>query len=182
MRRIHLSASEIMLVAHRCEVLNAVKRMQAHHGLVKSKLHDKDQDDFDAHYAGMLGEMAVCKLLSVPLRTDVTVGGDDDTDIVYRGINIQVRTVSVPNRPTYLKYDKLEDFKSPLAILCRVHKPNIIDILGFISKHKFAKEHEMKPFGYGDRFVVGENNVTSMDKIDTAVDLFLGVGNEKLPS
>jgi hypothetical protein len=86
----------------------------------------------------MLGEIAVCKLLGVNVRFDVTYGGDGNIDLTIKGQTIQIKTSSVLRpEPRYLIFNSMEDFATDWSIYCSVQSPTVIKIHGFVGKEKF---------------------------------------------
>jgi len=116
------------------------------------------QSDFAIHYAGMLGEVAVSKALFIPIRTEITMGGDGNIDMTRNGQTIQIKTSThstTPN-PRLLIFTKPEDFSTDWAILCSIQSPAVVKIHGFISRKKFFAHMTEHDFVYGKRYCVAE--------------------------
>ena len=88
---IELNAQELIFSAHHAGIIEGVKSLQLSKNEVRNN-RISDQGDFAIHYAGMLGEVAVSKAIGVPLRTDITFGGDGGNDMYYHNQSIQIKT------------------------------------------------------------------------------------------
>ena len=56
----------------------------------------RDHDPIITNAVGMMGELAVARLLGVSVDTSVHAGGDGGVDMVYRKKTVCVKTVSSP--------------------------------------------------------------------------------------
>lgn len=167
---INLNAHDLIMAAHHAGIIEGVKSTQLNHGQITNN-RISDQSDFAIHYAGMLGEVAVSKALFIPVKTEITIGGDGNIDMTHHGQTIQIKTSTHADVPgeRYLIFNKREDFSTDLAILCSIQSPAVVKIHGFISQKKFLRFCKQESFGYGIRCVVSEKHLTSIDQFHEAV-------------
>ena len=166
---IELNAQDLMLSAHHAGVIEGVKSVQLGRGLVRNnKISNKS--DFSIHYAGMLGEFAISKALGIPVRTDITVGGDGSVDMIYKGQTIQIKTSthSTTPEPRYIIFNSHDDFSTDWAISCSIQSPCVVRIHGFVSKKKFLRHVVTHDFGYGARFCLDEKNLAPISLFNQA--------------
>lgn len=170
MKVINLTASELMLAAHLSGLIRGVKQVQHSRGDVNNR-RVADYDDFGLHYLGMLGEMAVARVLGVPVREDVTRYGDGMVDTEFRGETIQVKTSShaALNRKRLVFFNSMDEFRARWLIACSIQSPSSVAIHGFISRQKFDRMKFPHDFGYGPRVCVDEESLAPIDKLDTAI-------------
>jgi len=167
---INLNAHDLIMAAHYAGVIEGVKSTQLAHGQVNNR-KISEQTDFAIHYAGMLGEVAVSKALFIPIKTEITIGGDGNVDMTHHGQTIQVKTSTHPTvlGDRYLIFNKREDFSTDWAILCSINQPSVVKIHGFISQKKFLINAEQADFGYGTRCVVAEKHMTNIERFHEAI-------------
>ena len=167
---IDLNAQDIIMAAHHAGIINGVKMTQLKAGQVKNN-RIANHTDFATNYIGMLGEIAVSKALFIPIRTEITIGGDQNVDMTHHGKTIQIKTSShaYVKGERYLIFNNREEFSADLAILCSIQSPAVVKIHGFISQKKFLLNCEQQDFGYGIRCVVSEKFLTNIDRFHEAV-------------
>jgi hypothetical protein len=168
---IHLNAHDLILAAHQAGIIEGVKSIQLSNGQIKNK-KISGQGDFAIHYAGMLGEIAVSKAIGIPIRTDITFGGDGSVDMIYKGQSLQIKTSTHPTtpHPRYIIFNNAEDFSTDWAVSCSIQTPCLVKIHGFVSKKRFLKNAIETDFGYGARLCIAEEFLTSIDRFDEAVN------------
>ena len=167
---VNLNAHDLIMAAHYAGVIEGVKSTQLNNGQVRNH-KICGQSDFAIHYAGMLGEVAVSKALFIPIKTEITIGGDGNVDMTHHGQTIQIKTSTHINvqGDRYLIFNKREDFSTDWAILCSIQAPAMVKIHGFISQKKFLLNAEQVDFGYGVRCVVSEKYLTNIERFHEAI-------------
>ena len=170
---IELNAHDLIMAAHHAGIIEGVKSLQLKNGEIKNNRISR-QSDFGIHYVGMLGEVAVSKTLGIPLRTDVTIGGDGSIDMTHQGQTIQIKTSTHPTTPTQrlMIFNSVEDFHTDWAILCSIQNAYTVRIHGFASKRKFVSNVVTHEFGYGTRYCMDEKILTPINRFHEASDLF----------
>jgi len=167
---VHLNAQDIILAAHHAGIIEGVKSVQLQRGEIANN-RISDQGDFAIHYAGMLGEIAVSKSLGIPLRTDITIGGDGNIDMTHHGQSIQIKTSTHPVTPPprYLIFNTPQDFSTDWSISCSIQQPAVVKIHGFASKKKFLANLVTHDFGYGIRYCLDEKHLTPIERFEEAI-------------
>lgn len=168
---VNLDAHDLIMSAHYAGIIEGVKSVQLNNYQIRNK-KIANQTDFAIHYAGMLGEVAVSKVLNIPIRTDVTIGGDGYVDMDFNGQTIQIKTSthSITPEPRLLIFTKPDDFATDWAILCSTQSPAVVRIHGFISRKKFMNNMTEHNFGYGKRYVVPEKMLAPINKFYEATN------------
>lgn len=167
---IHLNASDLMMAAHYAGLIEGVKAVQVKHRQVANR-RICQQSDFGIHYIGMLGEIAVGRVIGTNVNAEITVGGDGGQDMDLYGQTIQVKTSSHANppRPRYLIFNNAEDFATDWAVSCSVQSPTVVKVHGFVGKEKFMRLAVNHDFGYGNRVCLDEQYLTPIEKFQEAV-------------
>lgn len=128
-----------------------------------------NQSDFAIAYTGMLGEVAVSRVLGTAVNAEVLVAGDGGIDMEMDGQTIQVKTSSHP-QARYLVFNDEKDFATDWAISCAVQWPASVEIKGFIGRERFLKVAEWKDLGFGMRLVVANDQLTPIEQFAEAVE------------
>ena len=135
---------------------------------MRDKIYDKNQDQFGTHYFGLMGEIAVARILNLKVNNTIFALGDGGIDLNYRGQSIQIKTVNF-YKERFIYFNDINDFNADWIIGCSLINPSTIEIMGFASHGKFIKNMVVKNFGRGDRYSLSENQLTSIDKINEAI-------------
>lgn len=106
------------------------------------------RDNVETHVIGLLGEVAVARLINATVDTELYLKGNDSEDLNMYGVSIEVKTLQ-----GYLTFKHMSDFKSDVAVLTVYNKQDysMVWVQGWISKYDFQKSHFIDNFGYGDR-------------------------------
>lgn len=135
---------------------------------IPDKIYDKNQNSFGTHYFGLLGEIAVARVLKVEINDTIFKSGDGGIDLEYKGQSIQVKTVNA-YKERFVYFNDINDFNADWVIGCSLINASAIEIMGFVSHNKFIKNMIVKNFGRGNRYCLPENQLTSIDKINEAI-------------
>ena len=135
---------------------------------MRDKIYDKNQDQFGTHYFGLMGEIAVARILNLKVNNTIFALGDGGIDLNYRGQSIQIKTVN-SYKERFIYFNNINDFNADWIIGCSLINPSTIEIMGFASHGKFIKNMVVKNFGRGDRYSLSENQLTSIEKINEAI-------------
>lgn len=166
---IELQPQDIIIAAHNAGLVNGVKVLQEKSGLITNKRFN-DKKDFELHYIGQLGEIAVSRAIGVSLITEIMFGGDSGTDLTFAGKKIQIKTNTYQGSgPALLKFNSEEDFSADIAILCCLNGYVCVDVKGFVSKRKFMMFKEERDFGNGTRLCLDEKHLTPIDRLKEAL-------------
>ena len=159
------------------QTLDFIKRMRedkvAHN--VVDKMFDINNTSEGINIIGHLGEMAVGKVLDIPVDMEVRTGGDDGHDMHYLGNTVQVKTSTLKS----LIFNAPHLFKSDLAVLVQFigadkrkaeEDPRFI-IWGWMSREDFLAKHYLHNYGYGDRLVVDFEHLLPLDMVEEKVSV-----------
>lgn len=166
---VQLTVTDLINAAHYAGLFQEVKKVLNGRGDVANH-RISERSDFAVHYTGMLGEVAVSKALNIPLKTDVTFGGDGYVDMEYRGQSIQIKTNTFMTQPRYVIFNSLDNFVTDWAISCSIPFPSVVKIHGFVSRKKFIAKSEKINFGYGERVCIDETLLNPIERFDEAIE------------
>lgn len=136
-------------------------------GQVPNYRETRQHSDWEIHYAGVRGEMAVCKVVNFPIDRHFSYNGDNGApDAFYNGRSIEVKTPLY--YPPILKFNSLTDLKADVAALCYAPKSGsedegVITIAGVVSREKFIRDHYIRDFGYGPRHCFNADEMVSFE-------------------
>jgi hypothetical protein len=152
--RVSLSPDE---VAQSVAFIQQVRHDKSSHS-VRDQMFDQRNTSEGINQIGHLGEMAVGKVLGVPVDMEIRTGGDEGYDLFYEGKTVQVKT----STRSSLIFNAKHLFSADTAILCqyigtdRQHaelSPHFV-LWGWIDRQTFLENYQIKDYGYGDRLVV----------------------------
>lgn len=169
---VHLTAQELMIAAHNAGLIEGVKSVQVRHGSVSNK-RISSLPDFAIHYAGMMGEVAVSMAIGVPIRTEITYGGDSGVDLSFQGQTIQVKTSTHKEtpKPRFIIFNSEDDFATDWAVSCSIQSESSVKIHGFTSKRKFLLNMTEHDFGYGRRICLDEKHLAPIERFREACEV-----------
>ena len=169
---INLTAQDLIISAHHAGLIEGVKSVQVRGGSVSNRRISK-QGDFAIHYAGMLGEVAVSRAIGIPIRTEITFGGDSGVDMSYQGKTIQIKTSTHKETPPprFIIFNSVDDFSTDWAISCSIQSASTVKIHGFTSKRKFLVNRLEHDFGYGVRVCLDEKHLTPIERFQEACEV-----------
>jgi hypothetical protein len=127
----------------------------------------RQMNDWATHYAGVRGEVAVCKVFGFPLDEHFAYGGDDGAPDLYVGpYRVEVKTAV--HDPPILKLNRLTDFKADFIILCYAppmgHRDeSIVTLAGVVSRKTFLEKHYVRDFDQGDRVCMDAAKMGSVE-------------------
>ena len=170
---IELDAQDLIYAAHHAGMMQAVKQMQMLKGDVANH-RISNLSDFSIHYVGLLGEVALGKVIGIKPNVNITVGGDGNVDMTYQGMTIQVKTSTHKNlnhpQIRYLIFNSIEDFSTDLAVLCSIQEVSTVRIHGFATHRKFVSNVVTQDFGYGVRYCLDEKHLTPMERFQEGIN------------
>jgi hypothetical protein len=132
---------------------------------VRNKKFDVNNTDVGVHAIGMLGELAAGRVLGAQPDWEIYLDGDDGNDMTAWGLTWQIKTSSM--RKLIFNHDS--DFITDAAVLVhhlaskqKVFENPVFDVVGGISRARFARLCYGHDFGYGVRLVVDGDDLTDM--------------------
>lgn len=148
----------------KCDILAKMRNTKKEN--VKSRRIDQNRSDYDIHFMGLLGEMAVAKYLGIGVDVNHNInGGDKGNDFIYQGKKVDVKYTDEIDNPL-LVFNNLYRFKSTFAILTRPvekHCRHRVLIEGWTDKHHFRELAFKKDFGYGNRCCLERQNLFNIE-------------------
>lgn len=151
------------------EFIDRVHADKTHYGVTDRKF-DKGNTSIGVSQLGHMGEMAVGKVLGLPVDMEVRTQGDNGHDLTLGSTNIQVKTSTM----RHLIFNAKHLFASDVAILCQfvgADKSHPGDdprfkVWGWVSKDEFLENYYNMDYGYGNRLVL---DVTDLYRLDLLV-------------
>jgi hypothetical protein len=167
---VQLTAQELILAAHYAGLIEGVKSVQVKAHSASNK-RISSMGDFAIQYAGMLGEVAVARVIGADVQHAITRGGDGKSDLDVNGRTIQVKTSThtKTGEERRLIFNNESDFATEWAVSCSIQSASTVEIHGFISKSRFLKRMFIDDFGYGDRSCVVESDLTPIERFQEAL-------------
>lgn len=123
-------------------------------GLVPNNRQSTKHSDYNINVVGLLGEIAVAKVLNVDIDRSFSMSGDGGVDISYENHTIDVKTTRYHRSLLIVNF--LDEIKSDMLVLCRVDPivPTNVYILGVVSARKFRRDHRQKKINGKNKFVM----------------------------
>jgi len=136
---------------------------------VTDRMFDVNNTSEGINIIGHLGEMAVGKVLNLPVDMEVRTHGDDGNDLMLNKTGIQVKTSELQK----LIFNAPRLFKSEIAILVQfigADKKNAKDdprflIWGWTERKEFMQQYYTQNFGYGERLVLDAPYLHPLDSL-----------------
>jgi hypothetical protein len=120
---------------------------------------------FDNHYWGLKCEIAVAKILGIEIDKTIHDGDDQNPDLYYKGIGIEVKGRTKKGWDFALLKDDIKQFKADVGVLCWPgDADNEIEVVGFITREKFSHVAVTKNYKYGNRLVAEAKHFTPLTK------------------
>lgn len=155
--RIRLSKQDL----HECEMLghDTVKlcEMQG----FPPRLENAKQSREEANTYGFKAEYAVARLLDLKTPT-LNVTSDFGVDLWWDDVSIDVKFSN--RQDGDLIFDTMDKFKSRVAILVtKTESPDVMDVIGWISKKAFGDMARKANLGYGDRLLLSQDKLFGIE-------------------
>jgi hypothetical protein len=150
------------------DFVEAMRVDKVKHGVV-DRMFDTNNTSEGINIIGHLGEMAVGKVLGIPVDMEVRTGGDDGHDMHLGKFSIQVKTSTLDK----LIFNAKHLFKSDVAILVQyigkdrqkaAEDPRFV-IWGWIEREVFLKEYYPVDYGHGTRLVYDAIYLHTLDDL-----------------
>jgi hypothetical protein len=116
----------------------------------------------EADLIGMIGEFCVAKYLKIPFSTEISINGDDGTDLMLGDWSIQVKATKYPTGR--MVFNKLSEMTSLIYVLCVVDQKQC-DIKGYISHRNLLKVMYQKDLGHGLRYCCDQEHLRGIERL-----------------
>ena len=132
---------------------------------VVSKKYNTKKTDEEINFDGLKGEYAVANFLGLEVNKEITFVGDGGSDLEYKDKTIQVKYNNYRCGEGDLYFDNVPNstyiFKTDVAFLVVPTKElKVVNIVGWITREEFNKKCYIRNFGYGERKVVDQWDLT----------------------
>lgn len=158
---ITLNAFDLQFVAMFAERQRVVKRAAN----IKSRKYDKNKTEYELHYIGALGELAIRKATGSKMDTNVYSIGDQGIDMVVNGVSAQIKTFAYGGKTLDFFIDDMEQFKAPVCIGVQLLSPVRLRIMGYIGVDRFERIASHKNYGYGSRLCVPDSELKPLSEL-----------------
>jgi len=159
--KIQFTAFDLTFLAMYAERINVVKRVAG----VQSKKYDIKKSEWELHYVGAMGELAVKKAVGGELNLNIYYGGDPSPDITIFGTTAQIKAHTYTGRNLEFFIDDMSVFNAEILIGVQILSPVICDVVGYIEKERFKQIATPKSYGYGPRLSISANELTSITRL-----------------
>lgn len=122
---------------------------------------DKEHRDLEINYMGILSEMAVAKVLNVPLDTSIDLGGDKGYDLVWNGLKVDVKYSYHPGGRLFVFPGK--PLLADVYVLV-VGDEKKMNIVGWAKKEDFSHA-KIRDFGYGPRLAIDQTELRDVQEL-----------------
>ena len=152
------NAFDLLKIAMFAERQRCVKRSLG----VKSRKYDENKGEYELHYIGAMGEVAISNEFDVPLDFAVHANGDNGTDIFINEWKCQVKTFCHTAKEIDFFLNDMSQFNAQVGVGVQVLSPVRVRIMGCISRAKFEEKSDTRNYGYGDRLLVHERELSAV--------------------
>jgi hypothetical protein len=119
------------------------------HSVPTRKKHESSSDR-EVHVDGMMGEAAAAEVLGVEISYEIAVSGDDGFDLLYEGLEVEVKTRDPAQGTDFAMYDT-SDLKTDLGILClRIAQRKVL-VDGWTTRAHWKIRSQILEFGGEER-------------------------------
>lgn len=127
-------------------------------GVVPSRKVDRNRDDLEINFIGVIAEKAVASLLGTHIDRAERMG-DGGVDLAVGGKTIQVKFNTYANGDLY--FNSLTDFAADIGVLVVPHREKL-KVVGWIEREEFRERATVRDFGYGERVCVRQSQLRPM--------------------
>jgi len=98
-----------------------------------------DVSDYDIHFSGVLGEIAVARLAGVTIDKTFHLNGDAGYDLQINGFTLDIKSRR-RCRKDLIIMPGMSDFTADLCILCWVENNMEVEVVGLVSRQRFQQQ------------------------------------------
>jgi hypothetical protein len=153
--------------------VNFIRRLQEDkqkHG-VTDRMFDRNNTSSGINQVGHLGEVAVGKVLGLPVDYKIRTGGDEGFDLQLNRATIQIKTTST--QTASLIFNAKHLFSADVAVLVQFvgadkkqsEKDPRFKIWGWCTRSHFMSNYYNHDYGYGMRLVLDSENLWSLNSL-----------------
>lgn len=160
-KAVHFTGDELAYVQKMADERQAVK--------MAAKVAVRDNSyrgggNADLHFIGLLGEIAVARLVHGIIDLRSYLGGDSGQDMLIHGAKVEVKCLQ-----GFLAFKSIGHFVSDIAVLVIHNKSDFscLWVQGWVTKEEFVKNHFTDDFGYGMRPVMQPSALLPIETMKT---------------
>ena len=121
------------------------------------------------HVIGVLGEMAIARLMGWSVDTRIMRHGDDSD---FHGVEVKTSLWSGPDIELKIKCSEYDRKRPRAYVLCRAQpSPPKVRPEGFITRRDFECVRVRKNYGYQDNWIVPVRNMTAIESVERLLAL-----------
>jgi len=135
---------------------------------VRSRKKDNSQGEEEIHRVGLMGEIAVARVLDTRVNKSIDKSGDDGFDVEIGPLTAEIKTRQGKEK-AYAMYDASSDSEADIGILCWIINKNVVDVVGWITKSEWKLLAEGLRFGRSIRRGVAWENMRDIDSLEKLV-------------
>lgn len=135
---------------------------------VRSRKKDDSQGEEEIHKVGLMGEIAVARVLDTRVNQSIDKSGDDGFDVEIGPLTAEIKTRQGKEKD-YAMYDASSDIEADIGILCWITEKNAVDVVGWITKSEWKLLAEGLRFGRTIRRGVAWKNMRDIATLEKLV-------------
>lgn len=112
---------------------NAKERMGIHSNKIA------DASDFDIHFSGVLGEIAVARLIGTEIDRTFHLHGDSGHDLQLGGFTAEVKSRRRRGQDLIIM-PGMTDFTADVCVLCWAEGDTEVEVVGLVSHRRFRQQ------------------------------------------
>ena len=120
-----------------------------------------DASDFDIHFSGVLGEIAVARLAGVEIDKVFHLCGDAGYDLRLGGYTVEVKSRRKRGQDLIILPD-MADFRADHCILCWVTGGSEVEVVGIVSRQRFRMQALPVTLAHRPRLLMPWENLRSI--------------------
>ena len=132
---------------------------------VKDQKFDSTRGTLLIDYMGLLGERAVAKTLGIPVQQFNGLEGDEGYDLIWHGLKLQIRYTFHNRGHLIVNCTGNPEQIEPDIYILTIGSESRITILGYATRDHIRAVGTVKNFGYGNRFVLEQRELTDFAKL-----------------
>jgi len=138
---------------------------------VQSRKKDNSQGEEEIHKVGLMGEIAVARVLNTRVNQTIDKSGDDGYDVEVGPLTVEIKTRKGEEKD-YAMYNASADIQADIGILCWLVKSNVVEVVGWITKTEWKLLAHGLRFGRSIRKGVEWNKMRKIEDLETLIQKY----------
>lgn len=135
---------------------------------VQSRKKDDSQGEEEIHRVGLMGEIAVARILDTRVNQTIDKSGDDGFDVEIGPLTAEIKTRK-GEKKDYAMYDASSDIEADVGILCWVVDSKRVKVVGWVTKAEWKILAQGLRFGRSIRRGVKWEEMRDMGELESLV-------------